>query len=248
MKVIICGSVGYGGIEKIKELQKFLKEKGYEVIDQFENADYSYVDDFRDKTELCKKIVERDLSLINKADVLILIADNPSFGSAIEAYRFSMLGKPVIAYVEDKVRSPWSIFFAQKVCKNKKELIEAIKSFKRLDFAEIKRIPNVYSEHEAEFVYEGFKCICPVTGEEDRAKITIKYKPGKWIIEYECLKDYFKSFEGKSIHHEGVVDKIFNDIYKALKPKWIEIKAEFEERSGVKAKIKKVLDDVKYNQ
>lgn len=237
MKIIVCGSVGYGGIEKIKSLQEFLREEGHEVIDQFENADYSYVDDFRYKDDLCKKIVSRDMSLIDEADILILIADNPSFGSAIEAYKFSMSGKAVIAYAGDKVRSPWSIFFAQKVCGSKEELINVIKSFE--GDVEIKKIPNVYGDHEAEFVYEDFKCICPVTGEEDKAKITIRYKPDRWLVEYECLKEYFKSFEGKPIHHEGVVNTIFNDISNTLKPKWLEVEAEFEERSNVKAKIRK---------
>ncbi|RLI71349.1 hypothetical protein DRO97_09955, partial [Archaeoglobales archaeon] len=151
MRIIVCGSVGYGGIEKIRELQEFLRKKGYEVIDQFENTDYSYVDDFRDKLELCKKIIQIDLKLIDKVDVLVLIADHPSFGSAIEAYNFSMSGKPVIAYAENKVRSPWSLFFTQKVCKKKEELVEVIKSFKS-SIRRIKTIPNIYGDHEAEFV------------------------------------------------------------------------------------------------
>ncbi|RLI80491.1 hypothetical protein DRP05_00530 [Archaeoglobales archaeon] len=168
MKVIVCGSVGYGGIEKIKKLQEFLMKEGYDVIDQFEKADYSYVDDFRDKMELCEKIVKTDMRLIEEADVLILISDISSFGSAIEAYRFSMSGKPVITYAESKVRSPWSLFFAQKVCKNVDELIEALRDF---EFGKIKVIPNVYGDHEAEFIYENFKCVCPVTGEEDRQRL-----------------------------------------------------------------------------
>jgi 7-cyano-7-deazaguanine reductase len=148
-----------------------------------------------------------------------------------------MSGKPVIAYAESKVRSPWPLFFAQRACKNREELVEAIKSLG--GEVRIRRIPNVYGDHEAEFVYENFRCICPVTGEEDRARILIRYKPNEWLIEYECLKDYFRSFEGKPIHHEGVVNTIFNHIYNALKPRRLEVEAEFEERSGVRAKVRK---------
>ena len=32
-KIIICGSIGYGGIEKIKDLQEFLKNNDYLIID-----------------------------------------------------------------------------------------------------------------------------------------------------------------------------------------------------------------------
>ncbi|RLI80492.1 hypothetical protein DRP05_00535 [Archaeoglobales archaeon] len=53
------------------------------------------------------------------------------------------------------------------------------------------------------------------------------------------FKGYFKGFEEKPIHHEGVVNTIFNDINNALNPKWLEVEAEFEERSNVRAKIKK---------
>jgi len=236
MKVIVCGSVGYGGIDKIRELQSYLRNKGFNVIDQFEGADYSYVDDFRDDPDLCWKIVENDLRRVEEANALVLVSDMPSFGSAMEAYKFSMSGKPVIAYTEDKARSPWPLFIARKTCRNKEELEQAIKE---IEENEIGIIPNTHGTHEAEFVYDDFRCVCPVTGEEDKASIKIKYVPERWLIEYESLDKYFKSFADKAIHHEDVVNTIFTTIYNSLKPRWLEIEAEFEERSGVKAKIKK---------
>jgi 7-cyano-7-deazaguanine reductase len=239
MKIIVCGSVGYGNMSKIRELQNFLREEGFNVIDQFEKADYSYVEDFRANSELCKKIVENDMQKIEEADILVLISDHPSFGSAMEAYKFSMSGKPVIAYAEDKVRSPWPLFVARRVCRNKEELEDAIRGIKE---DEIKIIPNTHGSHEAEFVYDDFRCICPVTGEEDKARIKIRYVPERWLIEYESLDKYFKEFADKAIHHEDVVNMIFTKISSSLQPRWLEVEAEFEERSGVKARIRRSSD------
>jgi len=226
-------------MDKIKELQDFLREKGFNVIDQFEKADYSYVEDFREDSELCRKIVENDMRKIGEADVLVLISDSPSFGSAMEAYKFSTSGKPVIAYAEDKARSPWPLFIARSVCRNKEELERAIREVKE---DRIGIIPNTYGSHEAEFVYDDFRCVCPVTGEEDKARIKIKYVPERWLIEYESLDKYFKSFADNAIHHEDVVNTIFTTIYNSLQPRWLEVEAEFEGRSGVRAKIKKSSD------
>lgn len=237
MKLIICGAVGYGGIEKIRELQKFLREKGYEVIDQFRDADYSYVEDFREFQELSNKIVEADLKKIEEADVLVLIADSPSFGAAIEAFSFSMKGRTVIAYAENPVRSPWSLVFAKRVCKSREELLEVLKDLREEDG--IRTIPNIYGEHEAEFIYENFRCICPVTGREDRARITIRYLPEEELIEYESLDEYFKSFQTRELHHEAVVSEIFSKLWSRISPRYLEVTGEFEERSGVRARITK---------
>ncbi len=235
MKVIVCGSVGYGGIDNIRKLQRFLKERGYDVLDQLK-LDYSEVDDFRDKPELWSKIVRNDLDFCEKADVIVLIATNPSFGAMAEVVVSAMKGKPVIAFCPKAVKSPWPLYFATAVAKSGEELLSVLESLK---MRRIRTIPNVYGEHEAEFVYENFTCICPVTGRRDYAVITIRYKPKDRLIEYESLDEYFKSFEDKAMHHEAVVDRIFNDLMEALKPEWLEVVVEFEERSGVRAKVKR---------
>ena len=39
--------------------------------------DYSHINDFRGKPELCKNIVEHDLKHVGMADVLVVIAHSP---------------------------------------------------------------------------------------------------------------------------------------------------------------------------
>jgi len=48
MKVFVCGSIGYGGIEDIKRVQNTLRKRGFDVLDQL-SYDYSHIEDFRDK-------------------------------------------------------------------------------------------------------------------------------------------------------------------------------------------------------
>jgi 7-cyano-7-deazaguanine reductase len=234
MKVIVCGSVGYGGIEELKRIQSFLREKGYEVLDQL-TLDYSNIDDFRDKPELWEKIVRNDLEFCEKADVIVFVVTNPSFGAMAEVVISSLKGKPIVAFCPKEVKSPWPLYFSTAIAKNEEELIKAIESIKP---KKIRTIPNVYGEHESEFTFEKFTCICPVTGRRDYAVIRIRYKPKSRLIEYESLDEYFEEFKDKAMHHEAVVRKIFNDIVEAVQPEELEIVAEFEERSGVRAVVR----------
>ena len=147
----------------------------------------------------------------------------------------SMKGKPVITFAPSQLKSPWPVRFSKFVVTTLDELVEALK---KVEVFRIGVIPNVYGEHEATFSYDKFTCICPVTSLKDRAVIKIRYKPKKWLLEYESLDKYFKSFADKPMHHEAVVAKIYADIKRAVEPEMLEVEAEFEERSGVKAIIR----------
>ena len=235
MKVFVCGSIGYGGIEDIKRVQNTLRKRGFDVLDQL-SYDYSHIEDFRDKRKLCEEIVKKDLELCSKADVIVFIAKRPSFGAMAEVVISSLKGKPVVLFCTDELRSPWPIYFSSFIARDEEELIEALNSIK---LKKIRTIPNVYSEHEMQLIYDNFTCICPVTGMRDYAVIRIRYKPKNRVLEYESLDEYFKTFRDRVIHHEAVVEEIFNDLMKALDPEKLEVVAEFERRSGVKAIVKK---------
>ncbi len=240
LKVFVCGSVGYGGKEEVTSLQHFLKSAGFDVIDQFENGDYADVEDFRGKHDLCRKIVLSDLQKCMKADVVVLVASRPSFGAAIESFTAATRGKPVIAYCPEKTRSPWPLHIAQYVARSKEELASLLQKIKSPSPKfKIRVIPNVHSGHKAKFTYDGFTCLCPVTGKPDKAKIEVEYIPRNKLIEYESLSDYFKFFRGKPLHHEEVVSIILKDLMERVEPEYIKVTAEFKERSGVKATVSK---------
>ncbi len=239
MKVLIVGSVAYGGIENIRKLQEILRRNGFEVIDQFKEANYTDVSDFRYNIELCRKIVENDFNKVNEADVLVLLADRPSFGAMAETFYAYLKGKDIIALCKKELKSPWPIYFSKYIVKDEEELIKTLKNIRSKKGNKIVTIPNLYGKHEIELIYNGFVCICPITKIPDVATIRIRYIPKDKLIEYESLKEYFKSFKDKEMYHEEVVEKILNDIVNELNPEFLEIEAEFQERSNVKARIKK---------
>jgi len=60
---MVCGSIGYGGIDEIGRLYSFLLKEGFGIVDHLvsKGADYSDIKDFRDKKELSHQIVNHDL-------------------------------------------------------------------------------------------------------------------------------------------------------------------------------------------
>lgn len=130
MKVItVVGSIGYGGINKLRETQRLLKNAGFNVFDHIseKGMDYSNIDQFLDKKELAMKITKHDLEHVMKADILVVANTGPSYGTAIEMYEAKLKGKIVIFLSEDKVPTPWPIAFSDYVVTSNKELIELLK-------------------------------------------------------------------------------------------------------------------------
>jgi nucleoside 2-deoxyribosyltransferase len=125
---MVCGSIGYGGINEIRSLYSFLRNEGFEVLDHIENKgmDYSDVKDFRDKKELSHEIVEHDLTHVKEADILVVLADAPSQGTAIEAFVGKKEGKKIILLVKDPMPSPWLVNFSDYIVSNQKELVELL--------------------------------------------------------------------------------------------------------------------------
>ncbi len=130
MKILVCGPMAYGSIERIRRLQKILEQEMFEVVDQFQSKemDYSNVKDFRDNKELAEKIVLNDLSFIEKSDIIVAICDQPSFGTAVEIYYAKMLGKRVIVLNEIEQPSPWPIAFADVIVKDMSTLLDILKN------------------------------------------------------------------------------------------------------------------------
>ena len=85
---MVCGSIGHGDIGDIRDFQSLLKKEGFNIIDHIsaEGMDYSHTRDFRDKKDFSFKIVNHDLEYVKESDVLVVLANRPSFGTAIEMF------------------------------------------------------------------------------------------------------------------------------------------------------------------
>ena len=72
---------------------------------------------------LSQQIVSHDLQFVEKADVIVVAANKPSYGTAIEMYIAKNSNKKVILLANDLVPTPWPVNFSDYVVRNEDELI-----------------------------------------------------------------------------------------------------------------------------
>jgi 7-cyano-7-deazaguanine reductase len=107
-------------------------------------------------------------------------------------------------------------------------------------------MPNPYPDrdYEEETVTSEFTSLCPLNpGQPDYATLTIKYAPDKQIIELKSLKFYLASYRMVEIFYEEATNRILDDLVNAVKPRRMEILAEWNIRGGIGTKVK-----VSYNK
>jgi len=83
------------------------------------------------------------------------------------------------------------------------------------------------------FTCPEFTTLCPKTGQPDFATLTIRYIPGAKLVESKSLKLYLFGFREHGDFHEDVVNVIYDDLVKLLKPKYLEVIGKFAARGGI---------------
>lgn len=83
------------------------------------------------------------------------------------------------------------------------------------------------------FTAPEFTTLCPKTGQPDFATLTVRYVPSKLLVESKSLKLYLFGFRNHGDFHEDVINVIFNDLFKLLKPKYMEVYGKFAARGGI---------------
>lgn len=83
------------------------------------------------------------------------------------------------------------------------------------------------------FTAPEFTTLCPKTGQPDFATLTIRYIPAKRLVESKSLKLYLFGFRNHGDFHEDVINIIYNDLVKLLKPKYMEVYGKFAARGGI---------------
>ncbi len=78
-----------------------------------------------------------------------------------------------------------------------------------------------------------FTCLCPRTGQPDFARITIRYVPDKRCVELKSLKLYLWSYRNEGAFHEAVINKILDDLVKAVGPRRMSVAGDFFVRGGI---------------
>ncbi len=101
----------------------------------------------------------------------------------------------------------------------------------------IECFPNQYRHYEISIVIPEFTSICPKTGLPDFGTITIRYMPEKLCLELKSLKFYLLAYRNLGIFYENAVNRILDDVVCACRPKWAELRGEFNPRGGMKTQV-----------
>lgn len=103
------------------------------------------------------------------------------------------------------------------------------------DPAILESFPNKNPSHDAwtSFICTEFTSLCPKTAQPDFAKIYVNYIADKKMVESKSIKLYLFSFRNHGDFHEDCIQKICNDLYNLMKPKYIEVIGEFTPRGGI---------------
>lgn len=98
--------------------------------------------------------------------------------------------------------------------------------------------PYPKRDYEINISFHEFTCLCPRSGYPDFATININYVPDKKIVELRSLKLYLNSFRNVHISHEEATNRIYSELKKKLKPRFLEVIGDFNPRGNVKTVIR----------
>jgi len=93
--------------------------------------------------------------------------------------------------------------------------------------------PNITSNYTVKFEIPEFTCICPLTSQPDFAVIQIEYVPDLVNVELKSLKSYFWAYRDEAGYHEAVTNRIMDDLFVLLSPRYIKIIAKWNVRGGI---------------
>jgi 7-cyano-7-deazaguanine reductase len=103
--------------------------------------------------------------------------------------------------------------------------------------------PKTDRNYEIEMDCPEFTCMCPRTGQPDFANLHIRYIADQLCIELKSLKLYLWSYRSEGAFHEAVVNQILDDLARACKPRFMEVKGEFWVRGGIQTTVTASLGD-----
>ncbi|MCI0572004.1 MAG: preQ(1) synthase [Myxococcaceae bacterium] len=104
---------------------------------------------------------------------------------------------------------------------------------------DLQTFPNPAPERDYEIAFDcpEFTCICPLTGQPDFARFTIRYVPDRLCVELKSLKLYLWSFRNEGAFHEKMTNRIADDLIRLLEPRSLTILGDWFVRGGIGTKV-----------
>jgi len=103
------------------------------------------------------------------------------------------------------------------------------------DKARLESFQNAYPgrDYTIRFECPEFTSLCPITNQPDFGAITLEYIAGRRCLESKALKLYLFSFRNHNTFHEEAVNRILDDVVRAVRPRWIRVTGHFNPRGGI---------------
>jgi 7-cyano-7-deazaguanine reductase len=105
--------------------------------------------------------------------------------------------------------------------------------------ARLEAFPNpcVQRDYVITFNCPEFTSLCPITGQPDFGRIEIRYVPNRWCLESKSLKLYLFAYRNCGAFHEAVVNRILEDVVKAISPRRADVRGDFHARGGISIQV-----------
>lgn len=97
--------------------------------------------------------------------------------------------------------------------------------------------PNQYRGYEIKIEVPEFTSVCPKTKLPDFGVITLRYMPERLCLELKSFKYYMLGYRNMGIFYENAVNRVLDDVVKAVKPRWAEVQGAFTTRGGMRSTI-----------
>lgn len=78
-----------------------------------------------------------------------------------------------------------------------------------------------------------FTSRCPITNQPDFGSIVIDYIPDRLCVESKALKLYLFSYRDTNTFYEAAVNRILDDLVKAIRPREATVTGRFTPRGGI---------------
>ena len=103
---------------------------------------------------------------------------------------------------------------------------------------ELETWPSQYpDDYEIAITIPEFTSICPKTGLPDFATLTVTYVPAERCVELKSLKEYVNAYRSLGIFNENVVNRVLEDLVRALAPRRLAVRGVFTPRGGIRTTV-----------
>ncbi len=93
--------------------------------------------------------------------------------------------------------------------------------------------PHPQRDYVIHHVAPEFTSLCPKTQQPDFGTIEIEYVANELCLELKSLKFYLQTYRNEGVFYEDVVNRILDDLVKAVRPRRMKVTGKFTPRGGI---------------